>query len=110
MLLYMVYSLLAVIAYKFIIYPAYLSPLSKIPNAHILSPWISLWIHWRRFWGQEIQTTDEAFQKHGPAARLGPNELSVNMIDGGIRSIHGGWFEKMEWYDYFMNHGSETFL
>ena len=41
--------------------------------------------------------------------RLGPNELSVNMIDGGIRAIHGGGFEKTEWYDFFMDHGSYTF-
>ena len=105
----LLHVLLALIAYRFIIYPVYLSPLAKIPNAHFLSPLTSLWIHWRRFRGQEIQTVDEAFQQKGPVVRLGPNELSVNMIDGGIRTIHGGGFEKTEWYDFFMNHGSDTF-
>ena len=110
MLVHVVLSLLVLIADRFVIYPAYTSPVAKIPNAHTLSSLTSLWILWKRFRGREIQTVDEAFKKNGPVVRLGPNELSVNMIDGGIRSIQGGGFEKTEWYDFFMNHGSDAFF
>ena len=110
MLIQALFSLLALIFYRFIIYPAFLSPLASIPNAHLLSPVTSLWMHWRRYWGQEINTVNEAFRKNGPVIRLGPNELSVNTIDGGIRTVHGGGFAKTEWYDFFMNHGSVSFI
>ena len=39
-----------------------------------------------------------AHLKHGPIVRLGPNELSVNCIDGGLRTIYAGGFEKPDWY------------
>ena len=98
--------LLFLILYKSIIYPTCLSPLANVPNAHFLSPITSLWILWRRYRGQEIHTVNEAFQRKGPVVRLGPNELSVNIVDGGIRTVHGGGFAKTEWYDFFMNSGS----
>lgn len=105
MLIHILILSLALTFYRLVIYPAYHSPLARIPNAHILSPWTPLWIHWRRFWGQEIHTVNEAFRKKGPVVRLGPNELSVNIIDGGVRTVHGGGFAKTQWYDFFMNHG-----
>ena len=46
-----------------------------------------------------------AHQKHGPIIRLGPNEISVNQVDGGIRTVYGGGFEKGEWYRIFDNYG-----
>ena len=47
----------------------------------------------------------EALRSKGPVVRLGPNELLVNIVDGGIRTVHGGGFEKTQWYEFFMNHG-----
>ena len=49
---------------------------------------------------------NEAFQKRGPVVRLGHSELSVNIVDGSIRTVHGGGFAKTEWYSFFMNNGS----
>ena len=37
--------------------------------------------------------------------RLGPNEISVNCVDGGIRTIYGGGYEKGDWYAVFNNYG-----
>lgn len=34
--------------------------------------------------------------------RLAPNELSVNLVDGGIRTIYSGSFPKPYWYDFFI--------
>lgn len=96
------------IIYKLLMFPIYLSPLAKIPNAHRLSPITQLWMHWRRYSGRELHTTYEAFQQKGPVVRLGPNEVAVNVIQGGVRTAHGHGFENLDktyWYDFFINHG-----
>lgn len=47
-----------------------------------------------------------AHQKYGSIVRLGPNELSVNCVDNGIKTIYGGGFEKSHWYtNLFLNYG-----
>lgn len=96
---------LSYVIYKYIIYPAFISPLSKIPNAHPLSPFSPLWILWKRFCKEENRTIHAAHVKHGDIVRLGPNEISVNCVDDGIRTIYTGGFEKWPWYDQFDNFG-----
>jgi hypothetical protein len=82
------------------------SPLSQIPNAHFTSPWTSLWIQWMRYKGREIQSIHAAYQKKGRIVRLGPNEIAVNLVPGGITTIYGArGFDKTEWYDFYINHG-----
>ena len=99
-------SLLAIfVLYKFFIYPAYFSPLAKIPNAHFTSSISSAWILWTRLRCRENRDVFAAHQRHGPVVRLGPNELSVNCVDGGIKTVYGGGFEKGEWYSFFRNYG-----
>ncbi|EER29230.1 Cytochrome P450 family protein [Coccidioides posadasii C735 delta SOWgp] len=91
-------SALAAGVYKFIIYPALLSPLSKIPNAHFTSSISPLWILWNRFRMRGNRTIHEAHNKYGPIVRLAPGEISVNCVDGGIRTVYAGGFEKHDWY------------
>lgn len=96
--------------YKFVIFPSFVSPLSKIPNAHFTSPILPIWIWWKRRAGTEIRTIYSLHQKHGPIVRLGPNELSVNSA-GGLRTIYTGGFEKHKWYhDVFLNYGTENLV
>ncbi|KAK2861481.1 hypothetical protein FQN49_004157 [Arthroderma sp. PD_2] len=90
--------LLAFGLYKFIIYPAFLSPLAKIPNAHFTSAFSPLWILWRRFRMTGNRTIHAAHMKHGPIVRLGPSEISINCYEGGLRTIYTGGYEKHEWY------------
>ncbi len=96
---------LALVVYKWVIYPVWLSPLAKIPNAHWLAPLTGLWIHWRRFRGKEVVTVWDAIQTKGQVVRLGPKELVVNNYDSGVRIIYGRGFEKPGWYNFFINHG-----
>lgn len=91
--------------YKFIIYPVAISPLSKIPNAHWSSPYSPLWILWVRFRLTENHDVHSAHLRHGPVVRLGPNEISIGTIDGGVKTVFGGGFEKGEWYSVFDNYG-----
>lgn len=83
--------------YQFILYPAFLSPLAKIPNAHPTAPYSAAWILWKRYRWKNNRTVHAAHQKYGPLVRLAPNELSVNCVDGGIRTIYAGGFEKHDW-------------
>ena len=98
--------LLLAFLYRYCLHPLFLSPLSKIPNAHFASPLSPIWILWIRFKGRENAAIYAAHRKYGPIVRLGPNEVSVNCVDGGIRTIYAGGFEKSSWYsNLFINYG-----
>lgn len=89
-----------------VIVPTFLSPLSKIPNAHFTSSISSLWILWKRYTEHENRVIHAAHVKHGDIVRLGPNEISINCVDGGIRTVYSGGFEKSAWYpNQFDNYG-----
>ncbi|KAL8648528.1 MAG: hypothetical protein Q9226_005954 [Calogaya cf. arnoldii] len=101
-------SLLGVVAllvYKFLIYPTFVSPLSEIPAAKFTASWSPLWIFWIRYTHVEVQTIHKAHLKFGPVVRLGPNEVSLNCVDGGLRTVYAGGFEKPYFYDQFQNYG-----
>ncbi|PYH41433.1 cytochrome P450 [Aspergillus saccharolyticus JOP 1030-1] len=87
-----------VLIYKLILYPLFLSPLSRIPNAHWTAPISPAWIIWRRYRALNNRTIQAAHEKFGPIVRLGPSEISINCVDGGIKSVYTGGFEKHEWY------------
>ncbi|KAL8916588.1 MAG: hypothetical protein Q9172_006234 [Xanthocarpia lactea] len=100
--------LLAVVAlfvYRFLIYPPFVSPLSKIPAAHFTASWSPLWILWIRYTHVEVQTIHKAHLRLGPIVRLGPSEVSVNCVDGGLRTVYAGGFGKPYFYDQFQNYG-----
>ncbi|KAI9729644.1 MAG: hypothetical protein M1818_008447 [Claussenomyces sp. TS43310] len=98
-------STVLLIIYKAIIHPALLSPLSRIPNAHWTSAISPAWILWTRFRSRENREVHAAHQRLGSVVRLGPNEISVNCLDGGVRTVYGGGFEKGQWYTIFDNYG-----
>lgn len=84
--------------YKGIVYPIFLSPLSKIPNAHWMAPITPVWILWKRFRNQNNRTIQAAHEKLGPIIRLSPSEISINCVEDGIKSVYTGGFEKHNWY------------
>lgn len=90
--------LASVLLYKGIIYPAFLSPLANIPNAHWSVPVSPVWMLWKRFRMQNNRTIQAAHERLGPIVRLGPSEISVNCVDGGIKSVYTGGYEKHDWY------------
>ena len=91
---------------QYILYPALLSPLAKIPNAHLLAPYTSLWILWKRLRDQENKTIYQAHKKHGKVIRLGPNEISINSVSDGLKVVYIGNFDKHQWYlNLFANYG-----
>lgn len=78
---------LSIVLYRFIIAPVFISPLSKIPAAHPTSSLSPAWILWARWCGRENATVLAAHKRLGPLIRLGPNEISVNCVNGGIRTV-----------------------
>lgn len=96
----------ALFLYRFIIHPIFLSPLRHAPSAHWTAPFSPLWILSHRLWQTDTPTVHAAHQKHGPILRLAPNELSVNSVSGGLRTIYAGGYEKGDWYaNVFSNYG-----
>lgn len=96
--------LATVFFYKYILYPAVLSPLSKIPQAHWSCSISPVWILWARYNSRENRTLFKVHQDHGPVVRIGPSELSVNGIDE-VKIIYQGGFDKHQWYSIFENYG-----
>lgn len=84
--------------YKVLIYPAFLSPLSKIPSVHWSASFSPAWMLWRRFTSRNNRTIQAAHEKLGSIVRLGPSEISINCVEGGIKSVYAGGFEKHDWY------------
>lgn len=101
---------LVVLLLRFLV--AYLrNPLRKVPAAHPLAHWTPLWIHYVRWRAVENATLKEAHGRLGPVVCLGPKEVSVNCVQGGIKTIYAGGFEKggtngaFNWYGFFANYG-----
>ncbi|PQE31157.1 cytochrome P450 monooxygenase protein [Rutstroemia sp. NJR-2017a WRK4] len=81
------------------------SPLNAIPNASLTAPFSRAWLLWIRATSTEYSTCLAAHRRHGPVIRIGPNEISVNSIDDGVRTIYGGNWEKSSMYDMFTQFG-----
>ena len=102
-------SFLSILAtYRYLLHPIFISPLRKIPPAHWSAPISRFWILYTRRRRNENTTIYALHQRLGPLVRLGPNEISVNCVDGGIRTIYGGGYEKGDWYAVFRNYGMDN--
>ncbi|CAN8097683.1 unnamed protein product [Discula destructiva] len=99
-----IFGLVIYLLYHFYIYPAFISPLSKIPNAHWSVSVSPLWILHKRFKHRENGSLTAAHKKYGPFVRIAPNEVSVDNLDA-VKQVYIGGFEKPEWYSIFDNYG-----
>lgn len=97
-------AILIYLAYHFVLHPAFLSPLSALPNAHWSAPISPLWILHKRYVHRENGTLVAAHKRLGPYVRVAPNEVSVDDLEG-VKQIYMGGFGKPEWYAVFDNYG-----
>lgn len=86
------------LVYRFIVYPAFLSPLAKIPAGHWSAHISPLWILYIRRSNQENYTILRLHREKGKIVRLGPSELSVNDYAEGLKKIYMGGFHKNNFY------------
>jgi unspecific monooxygenase len=96
------FAFLSYLSYKCFIYPAFLSPLAAIPNAHFTSSFSNGWMIWQRYRGQPNKAIHDAHTRLGPVVRLGLTEISVNSIEG-LNVVYGGNFAKDKFYTRFAN-------
>ncbi|PWY63982.1 cytochrome P450 [Aspergillus eucalypticola CBS 122712] len=98
--LYSILTLLATTAgvFRFILYPAFFSPLAKIPNAHWSCSFSPLWILWMKWSKQENREVYKHHMEKGPVVRLGPSLVSVNCFEDGLKRIYHGGFPKPDFY------------
>lgn len=81
------------------------SPLHAIPNAHFITPFSRLWLLWVRATGKEFTTCLAAHRRLGPVIRIGPQEISIDCIEDGVRTVYGGNWDKSSMYDNFTQFG-----
>ena len=55
--------------------------------------------------GRENRFLYRSHKKLGPIIRIGPKEVSVNCVDGGLKTIYGKGWEKSTWYAVFEDFG-----
>ena len=92
--------------YRWAIYPAFISPLSKIPAARWHASFCPLWSYYIKYANIENNTVFELHKKLGPIVRMGPYELSVNCYEDGLKTIYTGGFPKTDFYtNRFTNYG-----
>ncbi|KAJ9614506.1 hypothetical protein H2200_002643 [Cladophialophora chaetospira] len=85
--------------YRFMLSPLLFHPLRHIPPAHWSIPIFGdVWITYQRYMERNNAVTYAAHLKHGTVVRMGANELSVNCVDNGIKTIYAGGWEKHAWY------------
>ncbi|KAI0183491.1 cytochrome P450 [Xylaria flabelliformis] len=94
----------SLISYRYLLYPAFFSPLAKIPTPHWTCSISDAWILYARFCSLENRTLQVAHKKCGPIVRVGPRELSVNSVEA-VKTIYQGGFDKHYWYSVFDNFG-----
>ncbi|KIV95020.1 hypothetical protein PV10_02727 [Exophiala mesophila] len=87
-------ALILAVLYEYLIYPAFLSPLAKIPNAHWSSGFSPAWLLWMKWTQQENRQVYRLHMSKGAAIRLAPNLISVNGFEDGIKTIYQGGFPK----------------
>lgn len=98
--------LVSLTLFDYVLRPALQPSLARIPAAHWSAPFSSLWVLEQRLYQKDVPAIHAAHQRLGPVLRIAPNELSLNSVDGGIRSVYGGSFEKGDWYlNAFTNYG-----
>ena len=91
--------------YSRILYPAFASPLSKLPAAHPTAHVSDAWIAHRRQTGCESRSIFSAHQRCGPIIRLGPNEISITSYES-LRKVYYGGYTRTDWVLPFRNYNS----
>lgn len=89
--------LVCVLTYQYVVQPAFISSLSKLPSAHPLCSITSKWFDRQRDNGREVKTLFAAHETYGSIVRVGPQEVSVASLEG-LRHIYTAGMIKHPWY------------
>ncbi|EKG14889.1 Cytochrome P450 [Macrophomina phaseolina MS6] len=94
--------------YHCIIYPLFISPLSRIPGPKLyaLTRWRLAWEDWT---GRRTRTIHALHAQYGPVIRIGPNEVHFNSLSA-LRTIYGpgSGFGRTDFYRMFDVYGQQN--
>src|ERR1700744_5008419 len=94
---------LALLFWRYLLYPAFISPLSKIPTAHPSASILPTWLWWTERTGCQARSLLEAHRRHGPVVRVAPNEVHLASLDG-LRVAFNSGFDRSDWVFAFRNY------
>jgi cytochrome P450 len=89
------------VLYRYVIYPALLSPLAKIPAAHPTAAYAPLWFWWTRYNDRQAGSLVEAHRRKGPVLRVEPNHVHLASQDALRVIYHVGRFDRDDWFTQF---------
>ncbi|CAH0020093.1 unnamed protein product [Clonostachys rhizophaga] len=87
-----------ILIYKFLIYPAFISPLSKIPAPHWSCHIAPFWLWWAKYHHHENFLVQQNHLARGEALRLAPGLLSLNGYERALKPVYLGGFPKTDFY------------
>lgn len=87
-------------------------PLVSVNRAHWSARYTGTWIWWQHIRDNTTAAVHQAHLRHGPVVRLGPSEVSVCCVDGGLDVIYGTRerLPKTDWYQVANSHGQEPMV
>jgi cytochrome P450 len=94
----------AFLCYRYMLYPAFLSPLAKIPTAHPIASVLPVWLWWTGRNNRQAGSLLAAHQRKGPVVRVEPNHVHVASLDGVRVVFNVGCFPRSNWYLAFRNY------
>ncbi|KAF2486989.1 cytochrome P450 [Neohortaea acidophila] len=74
------------------------SPLNAAKDAHWSVKFTAAWVWWKTVNEVDAQAIHDAHVRLGPVVRVGPHEISVNDVDGGLKPIYEGRLPKTDLY------------
>jgi cytochrome P450 len=92
---------LAFLCFRYVLYPAFLSPLAKIPTPH---PIAALWLWWKERTGCQARSLLDAHRRHGPVVRVEPNHVHFDSLEALRVIFYVGKFDRANWYLQFQNY------
>jgi cytochrome P450 len=95
---------LAFLCYRYVIYPAFLSPLCKIPTPHPIASILPVWLWWKERNKCQARSLADAHERKGPVIRVEPNHVHVNSLDGLRVVYHVGRFNRTDHYLQFRSY------
>jgi hypothetical protein len=97
-------GLALILTYRFLLVPAWTSPLARLPAAHWSCHISPFWILSTRHGRRENTSLLAAHRRLGPVLRVGPADVSLDGVEA-LRVVYQGGFEKDPWYSIFANYG-----
>ena len=85
------------VIYRTLIYPVFVSPLSRFPTVHWSCHISPFWNWHAKYHGWENRKILAAHQEKGHIVRIAPNVLHLNCGDG-LKSIYMGDFPRTKFY------------